>query len=603
MQYIEVEKGYVMSFKKCFFFFIKLTILTIFSSANSCPKWFPLSSIDSLVVIMPIYDERVTGADMDCDGILDNVDPDIDGDDISNVEENAIGTNPRNPDSDGDGVNDNDDFFPLDASESLQKITISTDSSGDYFCDGIDDDEQINQALREVSLTGGIVHLKAGTYKISNQIVIEQNNTTLEGEGKEITIIQLKDEADWGEYNITSDTYGNAAPLIVNTNAARVNLTFKNFTLDGNKYNQHYQVAGVDRQVNDGHDNYHGFKILGTDFNHIVNHVHFSHMKIKNTADDGILTIYVKDVEVDDVVFEHIGHSGVYMIYTDGVIVKNSEFLVTVNSGVRFDSSNHILVQNNHIYGEIEKTGNSNFGIQITVRDADDMPFNHVILEKNIISHTAGAGICIDAEDPSNTSNLKIQNNVIYQCGNVGTEESRKETGGINLKNLKGTTIINNTLVNNIGGAIRIGGNVGFYTDVPVETTIERNTLIKNNIIIDTVKENDNLANGYGIDIKNTEVNKVTCSYNNFWNNISGNTIGCENENDSLLVNPNFVSSQYGTGFLTTNDSNFNLHLKKGSPAVDAGDPIIPVMNEPNPNGGIINLGAYGGTIEATVSQ
>jgi hypothetical protein len=35
------------------------------------------------------------------------------------------------------------------------------------------------------------------------------------------------------------------------------------------------------------------------------------------------------------------------------------------------------------------------------------------------------------------------------------------------------------------------------------------------------------------------------------------------------------------------------------SPCIDTGDPNSPVKNEPEPNGGIINMGAYGGTAEA----
>jgi hypothetical protein len=35
------------------------------------------------------------------------------------------------------------------------------------------------------------------------------------------------------------------------------------------------------------------------------------------------------------------------------------------------------------------------------------------------------------------------------------------------------------------------------------------------------------------------------------------------------------------------------------SPCIDAGDPIAPVGDEPEPNGGRINMGAYGGTPEA----
>jgi predicted outer membrane repeat protein len=38
------------------------------------------------------------------------------------------------------------------------------------------------------------------------------------------------------------------------------------------------------------------------------------------------------------------------------------------------------------------------------------------------------------------------------------------------------------------------------------------------------------------------------------------------------------------------------------SPCIDAGDPLSPVMYEPHPRGCIINMGAYGGTVEASKS-
>ena len=39
------------------------------------------------------------------------------------------------------------------------------------------------------------------------------------------------------------------------------------------------------------------------------------------------------------------------------------------------------------------------------------------------------------------------------------------------------------------------------------------------------------------------------------------------------------------------------------SPCIDAGDPNTPVGDEPEPNGGVINMGAYGGTAEASKSD
>ena len=38
------------------------------------------------------------------------------------------------------------------------------------------------------------------------------------------------------------------------------------------------------------------------------------------------------------------------------------------------------------------------------------------------------------------------------------------------------------------------------------------------------------------------------------------------------------------------------------SPCIDAGAPMSPIGLEPFPNGGIINMGAYGGTSEASKS-
>ena len=38
------------------------------------------------------------------------------------------------------------------------------------------------------------------------------------------------------------------------------------------------------------------------------------------------------------------------------------------------------------------------------------------------------------------------------------------------------------------------------------------------------------------------------------------------------------------------------------SPCIDAGDPCDSISYEPNPNGGLINMGAYGGTAEASLS-
>jgi hypothetical protein len=54
-------------------------------------------------------------------------------------------------------------------------------------------------------------------------------------------------------------------------------------------------------------------------------------------------------------------------------------------------------------------------------------------------------------------------------------------------------------------------------------------------------------------------------------------------------------------GFLRPGANDF--HLARGSKAIDAADPASKVGREPRPNGGRRNMGAYGGSVEATKSR
>ena len=73
--------------------------------------------------------------DTDGDGIGDNADPDDDGDGVEDTDEINNGTDPLNPDTDGDGVNDREDNFPLDANEATD-----TDADGIGNNQDLDDD-------------------------------------------------------------------------------------------------------------------------------------------------------------------------------------------------------------------------------------------------------------------------------------------------------------------------------------------------------------------------------------------------------------------------------------------------------------------------------
>ena len=91
-------------------FLVLFLSINSFSYANDCPKWFPLPALDGLVVVVPIYDANITEPDLDCDGIIDSLDPDIDGDGVPNEEDAFPRDKTESVDTDGDGIGNNADL-------------------------------------------------------------------------------------------------------------------------------------------------------------------------------------------------------------------------------------------------------------------------------------------------------------------------------------------------------------------------------------------------------------------------------------------------------------------------------------------------------------
>jgi hypothetical protein len=99
-----------------------------FLYANTCPKWFPLPVLDGLVVVIPVYDVNITEPDFDCDGIVDTLDEDIDGDGVLNARD-AFPLNPNESiDTDGDGIGNNADLDDdNDGYSDVEEIAFGSD--------------------------------------------------------------------------------------------------------------------------------------------------------------------------------------------------------------------------------------------------------------------------------------------------------------------------------------------------------------------------------------------------------------------------------------------------------------------------------------------
>jgi hypothetical protein len=513
-------------------------------------------------------------------------------------------------------------FFGI--AQTITATRLPDNATTTYTCDGVDDHIEINQALDYIKNSGGTVTLSADTFYIDEPILLAGNHTTLEGAGMDLTTIKLIDDAGWCYYYSDGNggwLYQETDPLISNKPEAVRYLSIKNLKINGNKYNQslYNPITGETIQntptshVFDGQGHYVGIEFKKREASiETVTNINFINVFVYENSDDGIVVHKGENITIQGCKGIRGGHSHVYFLDPKNLLVENCEFMVTANSGIRWYDGNHIVLRNNYIYGEPEKTGNSNFCIQMTGGQTATIT-DDLIIENNRLEFTAGAGIALDAKNPTGAKDVIIRNNTILQCGNSGTTENMREAGGINIKNFTNTLIENNTIVNCIGGGIRLGGNVGFNTQWAY---IEGLTAtIKNNIVTNTIEGGNSTASGYGIDIASG--NSAICTFNNVWGNAEGNYFGCEPDLGSLSVDPLFKSITLGTAFSNTNDINADLHLQSelgrwndttntwetdanSSMCINGGNPDDNYANEPANNGARLNLGAYGNTAFAS---
>jgi hypothetical protein len=220
----------------------------------------------------------------------------------------------------------------------------------------------------------------------------------------------------------------------------------------------------------------------------------------------------------------------------------------------------HCLIANNY----------AEYGGGITCMDDSEA----VITNNTIVDNSAkiiGAGIFIFYASPM------IANNVIaHNSGSMG--------GGI--MNWFGfPSIINNTIVHNRPNAIELGPTTEFEWAWQPQPVLN-NIIWQNEIHI------------YESEYFSPE------QYDIRFNNIQG---GWEGEGN-IDVDPCFIDPQSRDYHLKSQAGRWDPQSESWvvddvtSPCIDAGDPATPIGLEPVPNGGIINMGAYGGTGEASKS-
>ena len=156
-------------------------------------------------------------------------------------------------------------------------------------------------------------------------------------------------------------------------------------------------------------------------------------------------------------------------------------------------------------------------------------------------------------------------------------------------------TVVNCTIVGNMGDGIRAQGGFSAWAYV--------NSI--NNIIVKNA----------GIGLNEASLAEITSSYSNIWQNLQGNYGGVVTSDSDISQNPVFAVAGYWDMSNNWVEGEYHLMSAAGrwdvndwvyddfnSPSIDAGDPCSLIGVEPNPNGGIINQGVYGGTAQASKS-
>jgi hypothetical protein len=259
-----------------------------------------------------------------------------------------------------------------------------------------------------------------------------------------------------------------------------------------------------------------------------------------------------------------------------GGICMHNLFEYNNDDGIDLDEDVDIEIANNII------RYNRDDGIEIRLQPYSGSTLTYNIHDNTITGNGEDGIQLIDYEDLSDRV-FYIKNNIIADSNQVGV--GCMDKGDTN-EDYRAASIpepvyvINNTFYNNLYGIT--GGD---------------NMVVKNNIFA----EIDLIA------LK--EVNgSSSITYNAFWQNGTDFSNSSPGVGNYLNTNPLFTDAANGDYHLQSQagrwDPNSNNWVAdtNTSPCIDAGDPNSDWTGETWPNGSRINLGAYGGTPQASMS-
>ncbi|MDI9395749.1 MAG: disaggregatase related repeat-containing protein [Euryarchaeota archaeon] len=455
-------------------------------------------------------------------------------------------------------------------------IYVAGDGSGDFNCDGKDDHVQINQALKFVAENPAYttVHLKGPfTYVIADTLLIG-SNTILEGDSN--AVVKLTDKAGWATMK----------PLIQQmSSSGNNNITIRGFEVDVN-HDGNSELAK-------GRGYYNVIYFLRT------SNVTVHDMYMHDGHGDGLRIKYGSNIKFYNNKIYKLGHDGLFAIECKNVEAWNNKITCRTNSALRVLNTNNVKFHDNFIDSFYHWSAGGP-GIQIE-RSSGDM--NNIEIYNNVITNTYGPGIWLigtaGAYD-KRLSSVYIHHNIFYDSG---TNPSIEWVGGV-----LGSGFHNVRIENNVFDGVYNAAIVNMYsTDTnagPSGTGFT--TTARNNIIVNTKLRTKNSAGtGYGVINRLTSSHIIVLENNCLYNNAAGDYKNVKSTTD-IYADPLFADQSSRDYHLKSVAGRWNgktwVQDSTSSPCIDAGYPSSDYSNEPEDNGGRINIGAFGNTKYASKS-
>ncbi len=203
----------------------------------------------------------------------------------------------------------------------------------DYTCDGVDDQQEINQAIQEIANAGlgGSVYLLAGTYNISDVLLDGQttpginlkSNISLIGEGAG-TVLKAVSSSNYNVINAHGTSTNHLSGILISQ-----------LRIDGNKDN----VSGSN---------------FGISFEY-VDDSKMTKLWVENLTSSGMRLENSSCNILSKSFFLKNGSDGIYLFSSQDNIISKSNFSENGYAGIKLESSDNNIIDSNIVYKNDDK--------------------------------------------------------------------------------------------------------------------------------------------------------------------------------------------------------------------------------------------------------